>query len=140
MADNLASVFEGQILDNIINSGNSAGFTKPTALFVGLCTAAPVGTNCAEVTGDSYTRVPMTMGIATTGQSVASATGPSAAVTFPMCTTSWGTINGYAVFKASTGSTGASQYLWYGVVSPTVAVTANDTVSFAAAAMTLTMG
>ena len=140
MADNLASVFEGQILDNIINSGNSAGYTKPTALFVGLCTAAPVGTNCAEVTGDSYTRVPMTMGIATTGQSVASATGPSAAVTFPMCTTSWGTINGYAVFKASSGSTGASQYLWYGAVSPTVAVTANDTVSFAAAAMTLTMG
>ena len=140
MADNLASVFEGQILDNIINSGNSAGYTKPTALFVGLCTAAPVGTNCAEVTGDSYTRVPMTMGIATTGQSVASATGPSAAVTFPMCTTSWGTINGYAVFKASSGSTGASQYLWYGAVSPTVAVTANDTVSFAIAAMTLTMG
>ena len=140
MADNLASVFEGQILDNIINSSNSAGFTKPTALFVGLCTAAPVGTNCAEVTGDSYTRVPMTMGIATTGNTVASATGPSAAVTFPMCTTSWGTINGYAVFKASSGSTGASQYLWYGAVSPTVAVTANDTVSFAIAAMTLTMG
>ena len=140
MADNLASVFEGQILDNIINSGNSAGYTKPTALFVGLCTAAPVGTNCAEVTGDSYTRVPMTMGVATTGNSVASATGPSAAVTFPMCTTSWGTINGYAVFKASSGSTGASQYLWYGAVSPTVAVTANDTVSFAIAAMTLTMG
>jgi len=140
MADNLASVFEGQILDNIINSSNSAGYTKPASLWVGLCTAAPVGTNCAEVTGDSYTRVPMTMGIATTGQSVASATGPSAAVTFPMCTTSWGTINGYAVFKASTGSTAASQYLWYGAVSPTVAVTANDTVSFAIAAMTLTMG
>lgn len=140
MADNLASVFEGQILDNIVNSSNSAGYTKPTALFVGLCTAAPVGTNAAEVSGDSYTRVPMTFGVATTGQSVASATGPSAAVTFPMCTTSWGTINGYAVFKASSGSTGASQYLWYGAVSPTVAVTANDTVSFAIAAMTLTMG
>jgi hypothetical protein len=140
MADNLASVFESQILDNIVNSSASAGYTKPASLWVGLCTAAPVGTNAAEVTGDSYSRVTMVFGVATTGASVASATGPSQAVTFPMCTTSWGTINGYAVFKASTGSTGASQYLWYGAVSPTVAVTANDTVSFAPAAMTLTMG
>ena len=140
MADNLASVFEGQILDNIVNSSASAGFTKPTALWVGLCTAAPVGTNAAEASGDSYSRVAMTFGVATTGQSVASATGPSAAVTFPQCTSNWGTINGYAVFKASSGSTGASQYLWYGAVAPTVAVTANDTVSFAAAAMTLSMG
>ena len=142
MADNLASVFEGNLLDNIINSSNSAAFTKPTALFVGLCTAAPVGTNAAEYSGAdaSYSRVVMTFGVATTGPSVASASGPSAAVTFPMCTTSWGTINGYAVFKASSGSTGASQYLWWGVVSPTVAVTANDTVSFSPSAMTLTMG
>lgn len=140
MADNLASVFEGQILDNILNTSASGGFTKPTALWVGLCTAAPVGTNAYEVSGDSYARVACTFGVATTGASVASATGPSAAVTFPMCTTSWGTINGYAVFKATSGSTGASQYLFYGAVSPTVAVTANDTVSFAPNSMTLTMG
>jgi hypothetical protein len=139
MANNLSSVFEGSLLDDITLSGGTPAYTKPTKLWIGLCSAAPVGTNANEVSGDSYTRVPCTWGIATTGATSASATGPSAAVTFPMCTTSWGTINGYGVFKASSGSTGASNYMWYGVVSPTVAVTANDTVSFAAAAMTLTM-
>jgi hypothetical protein len=122
MADNLASVWEQNILDNIMNSSSS---TFP------------------EVTQASYSRVTVGFGTAvsaTGALSVASITGPTASVTFPQATASWGTISGYGLFKASSGSTGASQYLVYGAVSPTVAVTTNDTVSFAASAMTLTMG
>lgn len=135
MADNLSDVFETNVLDLITHSAGSGNYSQPLSLWVGLCTGASDAAP-GETSGSGYARVTMTMRAATTGQ----ATGPAATCTFPQASASWGTINSYAVFAASTGSTGASQYLWWGVVSPTVAITTNDTVSFAADAMTLTMG
>jgi hypothetical protein len=136
MADNLSDVFETNVLDLITHTTGSTNYVQPGSLWVGLCSTAPTDAAPNETSGSGYARVTMNMRPATTGQN----TGPAATCTFPQASASWGTISGYAVFAASTGSTGASQYLWYGVVSPTVAVTTNDTVSFAADAMTLTMG
>jgi hypothetical protein len=141
MANDLSTAFETVVL-NSINA--TTGYTAPTTLWVGLCTALPVGTNAYEMSAtNAYSRVTMAMQTATaaTGTVVAaSATGPTGVATFPQATGTWGTINGYAVFKASSGSDGASMYLWKGEVNPTVAVVSGDTVSFAAGAMTLTMG
>ena len=135
MADNLSDVFETNVLDLITHTTGSTNYAQPSSLWVGLCTGAS-DAGPGETSGSGYARVTFTMRAATSGSN----TGPAATCTFPQASASWGTINSYAVFAASTGSTGASQYLWWGSVSPTVAITTNDTVSFAADAMTLTMG
>ena len=75
---------------------------------------------------------------ATAASGDAGCVGPTASVAFAQCTgTAWGTMHGYALFPASSGSTGASMYLAYGALNPTVEVALNDTVSFAANALTL---
>ena len=135
MADNLSDYFENALLNLITNTAGSTQYVQPGSLWVGLCTGAS-DAGPGETSGTGYARVTFNMRVATSG----TGTGPAATCTFPQASASWGTINSYAVFAASTGSTGASQYLWWGVVSPTVAVSTNDTVSFAADAMTLTMG
>jgi hypothetical protein len=144
MADNLASLYESQILNAVVGNTASAQFTSPTMLYVGLATGTMNGSVFPEVTGGNYSRPTMAFGTAqsaTAGTiSVASVTGPTIAATFPSASANWGTIEGYGLFRQATGSTGTMQYLVYGVVSPTVAVVTNDTVSFAASAMTLTMG
>jgi hypothetical protein len=136
MADNLADTTETNLLDYFLKTANSTNWAQPGSLWVGLCTAAPTDSATNECTAGGYARKQIAFSTAASGAS----TGPTGTCTFDQATTSWGTISGYIVGGASTGSTGTSSYLFYGVVSPTVAVTTNDTVSFAANAMTLTFG
>jgi len=133
MADNLSNDLETRLLDYMLKTANSTNFSAPASLWVGLCTAAPTDSATNECAAGGYARKQIAFTTASSGASQ----GPTAATNFAQATTSWGTISGYAVFDASSGSSGATHYLFYGAVSPTVAVTANDTVSFAASAMTL---
>ena len=133
---NLPDVMETNLLDYFLKTANSTNFTAPGSLWVGLCTAAPSDTATNECATSNYARKQMPLGavVASGGQ----ITLPTVALNFDQATSSWGTMSGYIVGAASTGSTGTSAYLFYGAISPTVAVTTNDTVSFAANAISLT--
>jgi hypothetical protein len=138
MASNMSDLLEKNLIDYVLKTANSTNMTAVTSgsIWAGLCTSAPSDTATNECTVASYARKQVPFINAASGD--AGCIGPSTAVAFDQCTgTAWGDIVGYALFPASSGSTGASQYLAYGVVSPSVNVTLNDTVSFAASAMTL---
>jgi hypothetical protein len=136
MADNLPDAMETNLLDYFLKTANSTNFTPPGSLWVGLCTSAPTETATNECATSNYARVQMPLGaVVASGGTIGL---PTVAVNFAQATSSWATgLAGYVVCAASTGSTGTSQYLFYGAISPTVAVTTNDTVSFAANAITL---
>lgn len=131
----LGSLTANNLCDYFFRTTNSTTWTQAPSLWVGLCTAAPASNATNECTvANGYGRIQVTWNVATAG----AASGPNATATYSSASGSWGTISGYIICAASTGSTGSLQYLAYGSVSPTVAVTTNDTVSFAANAMTLT--
>ena len=131
----LGSLTANNLADLFFHTSNSGNWTDPGSIWVGLCTAAPTASNTNECTvANGYGRIQVTWNAASGG----AASGPSETASYTSASGSWGTISGYIICAASTGSTGTSQYLAYGAVSPTVAVTTNDTVSFAANAMTLT--
>jgi hypothetical protein len=139
MADNLSNLAEQNLCDYFLKTANSTNQTGITSssIWAGLCTAAPTDAATNECTAGSYARAQVTF---TTASTNGAATGPTTTVSFPSATTSWGDISGYVLAPYSSGSTGISAYLAFGTVSPSVAVTTNDTVSFAANALTLTFG
>lgn len=127
--------FASNLCDLVFRSTNSTNWTQPPSLWVGLCTASPSATATGECSiASNYNRVQITWGTASNG----SASGPSASCVWTSASGSWGDVKGYIICAASTGSTGASQYIAFGNLNPSVAVTTNDTVSFAANAMTMT--
>jgi hypothetical protein len=132
---NLPDTMETALLDYYLQTANSTNYATHASFWVGLCTGAyPTDSSFPEVTQASYSRRQITFSTASGGQ----ATGPAVSTAFPSASASWGTLYGYGVFSASTGTTGTT-YLFHSSLNPTVAVTTNDTVSFAANAMTLTM-
>jgi len=138
MASNMSDLLEKGLIDYVLKTANSTFMTAITSgsIWAGLCTSAPSDTATNECTVASYQRAQVAFITAASGD--AGCIGPSTAVSFTQCTgTAWGDVLGYALFPCSVGSTGASAYLAHGVVSPSVSVALNDTVSFAASAMTL---
>lgn len=131
-----ASNFAASLCDYVFRTANSTNWVQPTALWVGLCTASPSASATGECSvANNYNRVQITWG---TAGSTAAASGPTPSCVWTSASGSWGDIKGYIICSASTGSTGASQYIAFGNLNPSVAVTTNDTVSFAANAMTMT--
>jgi hypothetical protein len=137
MASNMSDLLEKAMADYLCKTANSTAMTAVTSgsLYAGLCTAAPTDTATNECTVNGYARAQIVFATAASGD--AGCIGPTASVAFPSASTAWGDIVGYALFPHTSGSTAASMYLGYGVVSPSVNVTTNDTVSFAANAITL---
>ena len=134
MASNMGASSANNLLDYFLRTTNSGNQTQAPSLWVGLCTGTPTASATNECSiANNYGRVQIAWSTASGG----SATGPTGTATWSSASGSWGTISGYVICGASTGSTGTSQYLAFGTVSPTVAVTTNDTVSMSAAAMTL---
>jgi hypothetical protein len=139
MADNLSQLTQRDLLDMVLHTAQSGAWAgNPASVWVGLCSAAPTDTATNEVTvGLNYNRMAVTFSAATTA-SPAVSTGPSATTTYTSASgTGWGTISGYVLAAASTGSTGLSRYIAYGSISPNVTVVSNDVVEFAAGAITL---
>lgn len=134
MAGNLTDPLETALLDYVFHTANSTNYATTATFYVGLCTAAPTDSTTNESTGSGYSRKTISFTTANAGAIYA----PSAAatVTFDTATSSWGNIQGYALFAHSTSSVGTNYQAW-GVVSPSVAVTSNDQVSFAPSAITL---
>ena len=137
MANNLGQQSQKDLLDIALRTTDSTNWATPGSIWVGLCTATPTDTATNETTsGNGYVRKQITFAPASLAAPAVS-TGPTVVCTFTSASGSWGTISGYALFAASTGSSGTSRYIAYGTVSPTVAITTNDVVEFAAGAMSL---
>ncbi len=73
-------------------------FTSPATVYVGLYTSDPTDANTGtEVSGGSYARTAVTFGAPSNGVST-----NSAAVEFPQCTSTWGTVSHIGILDAST--------------------------------------
>ena len=73
-------------------------FTSPATVYVGLYTADPTDAGTGtEVSGGSYARTSVTFGAPSNGVST-----NSAAVEFPQCTSTWGTVSHIGILDAST--------------------------------------
>lgn len=132
----LSRTTQKDLLDLALFTAGSTYWANPSSLWVGLCVSAPSDTALNECTGTNYVRKQISFAAASDA-SPSVATGPTSVCTFTSAGGNWSTISGYILCHASTGSTGTSRYVAYGAVSPTVAVTTNDVVEFAAGAISL---
>ena len=76
----------------------NTSYTSPTTIYVGLYTSDPTDANTGtEVSGGSYARTAVTFGAPSNGASL-----NNAAVEFPQCTSSWGTVAFIGILDAAT--------------------------------------
>lgn len=149
----LSDFLENKVIDWLlraqaigITGATAAAGTGPATVYVGLLTAAPSDTGGGtEVSGNAYARVAVTSSLANWAgtQSAASTTASSgtsgttsnnASIAFPTPTPSgWGTVVAFGVYDAST----AGNLLFYASLTVSKTINPGDTVSFAAAALTL---
>lgn len=138
----MTDYLENKLIDHLFRG---TAFAAPTALFVGLLTAAPsdnsVGT---EVTGGAYARVSYTPTSANWTNTQSSGTGVSSgnsgttanasAITFPAPTASWGLITHFGIYDASS----AGNMLWWGALTQSKTVNNGDAApSFQAGALSI---
>jgi hypothetical protein len=131
-----------------ITGASAAAGTGPTALFVGLLTAAPSDAGGGtEVSGGSYARISVTSALANWAgtQSAGSVTASSgtggqtsnnAAITFAAPTANWGVVTHFGVYDAIT--TG-NLLFWVALAAPKTINNLDAAPSFAAAALTFTV-
>lgn len=130
----MSDYLEGELIKHIFRTGS---FTKPTALAVGLFTAAPsdVGGG-TEVTGGSYARAALNPLDANWAAPVGGngVTSNSSTITFATPSANWGNVTHFGIFDAASGG---NLLLWG---SLTIAKTINqgDAVTFPAGSLTVT--
>lgn len=118
----------------------SATWAKPTALWVGLFTAAPSDAGGGtEVSGGSYARVnlpPLDANWAapSAGNGV---TSNLAAITFAAPTGAWGTVTHFGIFDASTGG---NLLIWDALTSSVAVTSGGPAATFAVGALQITVG
>jgi len=121
MAGKLTNYAENKMLDHILKV---ASFTRPTALFLGLCTADPgdaaTGGAIAEPTGGAYARKPCD----TWNSAAARATSISTVITFDTATEPWGNMGFFAILDTLTLLTG--NVIAYGNITPARTMTTGD--------------
>jgi hypothetical protein len=92
--------FSNYLENALINAVlRNTSYTSPTTVYVALYTADPTDADITanEVTGGSYARTSATFGAPSNGVSVTTAD-----VTFPTCTSAWGTVTHIGIRDAST--------------------------------------
>jgi hypothetical protein len=91
--------FSNYLENALINAVlRNTSYTSPTTVYVGLFTSDPTDAGSGtEVTGGSYARTSATFGAPSDGVSVTTAD-----VTFPTCTSAWGTVGWIGIHDAST--------------------------------------
>lgn len=138
----MSDYLENKLVDQIFRG---QAYTFPATLYVGLLTATPSDTGGGtEVSGSAYARVAVTGSLANwagtqgAGTTVASsgATGTTSnntAITYPTPTATWGVVNAFGIYDAST----AGNLLFYGTLSISKTINNGDTVTFPAASLSL---
>ena len=128
MAGGASNYLENKILDHVLRASS---FSQPAALYVALYTSDPGdGDSGTEVSGGGYSRVSASFGAASNGTSSS-----SAAVEFPIATSSWGTIVSVGIRDASTGG----NLLFYGPLTTSVTINTNETLRFPAGNLTISI-
>ena len=142
---NASDYLENKLVDQLFR-----GQTAPTTstLYIALFTSAPSDSGGGvEVSGNAYARAAVTssltnwagtQGTGTTAVSsgTSGSTSNNAVVTFPVPTPSgWGLVTHFAVFDATT----AGNMIVWGTLSASKTINAGDTVTFPAAALTVTI-
>lgn len=121
---------EGAVLDHIFGKATMA---QPT-LHIAVSTADPTedGSGAAEPVGNNYARV-ATAGSdwSRTGNVIENAT----ELNFPEASGTWGTLTHFAVYDAAT----AGNLLFYGALTASKAIQANDTLRFPVSNLTFTL-
>lgn len=138
----MSDYLENKLIDQLFRG---QAFTFPSTLYVALLTAAPSDTGGGtEVSGGSYARVTVTNSLANwagtqgAGTTVASSgasgtTSNNGVITFPTPTATWGTVTHFAIYDAST----AGHLLWWGALTVSKVINAQDTVSFPAGSLAI---
>jgi hypothetical protein len=135
---------ENKLIDFLFRT---AAFTKPTALYLALFTAAPSDSGGGtEVTGGSYARVnlaPLDANWAATqgGTSGASSgssglTSNAVAITFAAPTANWGTVTHFAIYDALTGG---NLLIWDALTASRTILNGDPSPSFAPGALQITV-
>ena len=84
----------------------ATSYTAPTTVYVALFTSDPTDAGSGtEVSGGSYARQSATFGAPSNGASVTTAD-----ITFPTCTSAWGTVGWIGIYDAATVGTGNLLY------------------------------
>ena len=129
MAGSASDYLESALLEHVLRH---VSYTSPTTVYVGLFTTNPTdsgpGTE-VSTSGTAYARQAVTFGAASSG-----ACSNSIAVTFPVATANYGTVEGFGIFDASTSG---NMLLWCD--SPSVAVNSGQQASFAIGALTVSL-
>lgn len=91
----MSNYLENALINAVLRN---TSYTSPTTTFVSLHTADPTDAGSGtEVSGGSYARTAATFGSPSDG-----VTTNSAAVEFPQCTSSWGTVSHIGIWDAVT--------------------------------------
>lgn len=102
--------------------------------YLGVLTATPTDSSAGtEVSGGAYARQAITFAEPVSGDpsSMANAVG----IEFPTATAGWGTVVAWGVYDAATGG----NLIWYGTLSVSKELSANDTILIHAGELKLTM-
>lgn len=130
---NASNYLENKLLGLLFGS---TAYSVPANLYIALFTAAPDDTGGGtEVAGGSYARAAVTNNstnfpVPTTGTS-----SNANAITFAQATASWGTVTHFGIFDASS----AGNLLVWGALTVPKTVANNDTVSFAAGQLEISL-
>lgn len=139
MTDAKGNTFENDILKLIFNATSIATLAGPatsgalSALWVSLHNTSPGeagGQATGEVTYGGYARVSVARSTAGWAVATAGSVSPVASITFPECTAGTATAGYMAV---GTASSGAGKVLYYGAITPSIAISAGVTPSLTTA-------
>lgn len=121
------TTYENEILDAILGDDNATNM--PDTVYIGLFTSEPSdGGGGSEVTGNGYARVAVTNNSTNWPDATDGEKRNGATITFPQATNSWGTIQWYGLFDASSGG---NLMMWGGLAN-SIAPTSGDTPFFSA--------
>jgi hypothetical protein len=109
----------------------NTSYTTPTTVYVGLYTTDPTDANTGtEVSGGSYARIAATFAAPSNGASVTSAD-----VTFPTCTSTWGTVTHFGILDALT----TGNLLYHGALTASKTITTGDVLKMVAGNLSVTL-
>lgn len=127
---------ENEVLDHLLGGGD---FARPATVYIALFTAAPSdSTFGTEVTGGAYARAAVTNNVTNWPAAAAGAKKNGAAITFATATASWGTVTHFGILSHLTSTTANNRMFW-GALSTSKAISANDVAKFAVSAISITL-
>jgi hypothetical protein len=118
----LSDYLEGKLIDHLLRG---IAFTPPSTLYISLHTGDPGEAGANELSAGGYARHTYTSGT-TKWSNVSGTSKNSVLITFPVSTSSWGTITHFGIWDAATGG----NLLFSGALTNSRAVSLGDTVSF----------